>query len=215
MISRLVTVDLVLTACSRLRHRPEYSELDLQQLCGCATSILNTWAQAIEMRGLAVSLETIVENAFSQLGPEFTLDSLLETGNALIQEAGQIECYLSARSLQTIDYALVSGLETALDDKETIKWFTAAKQIIGAKNPTDASRSLRSLLAWLPSFVGASNDSTLQEKLNQILNNKKPKIPKAFVSLLRSNYYWRYKKHKKTVSKPTKRHNSQRRKKIV
>jgi hypothetical protein len=55
MISRLVTVDLLVTATTRLNDQlPEEAALGM----------LNRWAQKIETLGVSVSLNCILDNAF-------------------------------------------------------------------------------------------------------------------------------------------------------
>jgi hypothetical protein len=191
LISRLVTVDLVLTTSERLHRRQEYSALDLRQLYTHSTSILNHWAKAIETRGLSCSLGAIVENAFLFFEPGAPIDSLRDIGNQLIEVAGQIEHLLSGeRSIQPFQVDSYQEFETALEDEDTIEWFTAAKEITDVVNATNASESLKACLAWLPNYIGASAE--LRKKMDQTLDFKKP-IPKAFVALLRDRYYHLYK----------------------
>jgi hypothetical protein len=202
LISRLVTVDLVLTTCERLRQLPEYNGLDPKQLYDQAISILKDWAHDIETRSLTVSLDAIVENAFwklPQTGPR--ADALLDIGKQLIDSAGDYQFFLSGdRSVQPYQTAFRQELEAALKDTVTVEWFIAAKEITMLKNSTDASAALRACLAWLPDYVLAAGDSFLRQELNQFLGGKKHHIPKAFVTRLRETYYPAYKNIKKALS---------------
>ena len=63
MISRLVTVDLLLTMSECLRLLPQYRELDSTGMYKVCEPVLNGWAKRIEAEGLSVSLGAITENA--------------------------------------------------------------------------------------------------------------------------------------------------------
>jgi hypothetical protein len=192
MISRLVTVDLILTAAQRLHQLPEYQGLDLKALYQISKQVLNEWAKRIEAEGLLISLRAIVENTFLVFAqPDEPIDSLLKLGNELIDAAGQIEFWLSAdRWLQPDQTRSLQELENAVGDKQSIDWFAGAKQIIGIKNSTEASNTLKEAFAWLLNDRNAPENSILRKFLIEAINGQKPVIPFAFASLFKDRYLW-------------------------
>ena len=63
MISRLVTVDMILMTSERLHQLPSFQNLELRQLYQFSMQILNSWAKRIEAEALSLSLSAIIESA--------------------------------------------------------------------------------------------------------------------------------------------------------
>jgi hypothetical protein len=197
MISRLVTVDLLLTFSQRLHQLPEYRNLDVKELYDISTLILNAWAQRIESEGLSVSLRAIVENVFLVFQADASIDSLLDLANQLIDCAGRIESLLSGeRLVQPAQTQSLQELENAVGDKASIEWFAGAKQIIGIANSTDAANTLKEALTWLLNDRDPPANSLLRQFLTKAINGAQPDIPRAFASLFKDRYLLVFKSHR-------------------
>src|SRR5262249_51176893 len=102
MISRLVTIDLILTLSLRLR---QCEPLRISEKCdldfyAAVRDILNHWARQIEEQGLSVSLETIAENAaqiFRSSKTEALWQHLTQIGDSLIEQARELEVVILNR----------------------------------------------------------------------------------------------------------------------
>jgi hypothetical protein len=143
MISRLITVDLLLTVSYRLAQLSECKGRDIKELYDISKPILNEWAQRIEREGLSVSLQAIVENTFLFAQPNTSVDSLRIRGHDVIGCAGQVELFLCERGGQPMQIQWLEQFETAVNDKQTVEWFEGAKQITELKNSTQASDNLK------------------------------------------------------------------------
>ena len=197
MISRLVTVDLLLTVSQRLRQLPEYRNLDVKELYDISMLILNEWAQRIEREGLSVSLRAIVENAFLVFQADASIGSLLDLANQLIDCAGRIESLLSGeRLVRPAQTQSLQELENAVGDKASIEWFAGAKQIIGIANSTDAANTLKEALTWLLNDRDPPANSLLRQFLTKAINGAQPDIPRAFASLFKDRYLLVFKSHR-------------------
>lgn len=194
-ISRLLTVDSILTLAQRLHRIPEYGELDLKQLYEVSKVLLNNCAKRIETEGLSVSLGTIVQNLifFFDHRQEYSIDLLIATADDLIGAASQIESFIAGeRSSQPARLELLGKVETALQDRQIVAWFAGAKQIAGVKNPTDASDQLKESFAWFLKLFGKISPSEyplLSQFLEKAISDKKPDIPEAFAAVFKANYY--------------------------
>jgi hypothetical protein len=193
MISRLVTVDLLLTVSQRLGQLSECKGRDLKELYDISKPILNEWAQRIEREGLSVSLEAIVENAFLITQPNTSIDSLRNMGHDVIGCAGQVEFFLSERGGQSVQIQWLQEFETAVNDERKAVWFEGAKEITGLKNSTEASDNLKKAFAWFLKTENLPEDSPLQKFLTEASNGQEPDIPLALVSLFQ-DYYQRMRK---------------------
>jgi hypothetical protein len=194
MISRLVTVDVLLTVCQHLGQLPECKGRDLKELYDISKPILNEWAQRIEREGLSVSLQAIIENTFLFTQPNTSIKSALDLGHQMIDCAGRLESFLCERGGQSFQIQWLQEFETAVNDERTVEWFKGAKEITGVKNPTDASDNLKKALAWFLKVETPPKNSPLRNFLSEATNGKRPDIPLAFVSLFRDGYYLRFRK---------------------
>jgi hypothetical protein len=190
MISRLVTVDLILMMSQRLHQFPGIQGTDPLVLYDICRSVLNEWARRIESDGLSVSLNAIAENALFLFSLPNNQRGLIDLGNDLINRARDIEEHLGLKRYLSLGQPpLLAKLEKAARTSGTLKWFDAAKRVMDLKNSTDASEQLRSLLEWLPRYVdpdGSSFDefSAFGQILASSKSDKQPDLPEQLVSEL-------------------------------
>jgi hypothetical protein len=137
MISRLVTVDLILTVFQRLHQLPEFSDLERTELVEISKLILNEWAMRIESEGLSVSLEAILQNAFLFFTqPDAPINLLLDYGDQLIDCAGRIESLLAAeRVVQPDQTQSLQELENAVRGEGSVGCLTQPSESLGIVIP--------------------------------------------------------------------------------
>ena len=185
MISRLVTVDLLLTMAERLRLLPQYRELDSIALYKECKSVLNGWAKRIEAEGLSVSLGAISENALKSLRPD-NQSLLASIGDRLIDSAGEIELLLCGdRLTQSLKTSGLPKLENAANSGNPLPWGEAAKKITGLENVTDAGRKLQQLFGHLLTWDNPEEGSAYPKLLTEGINETKPGIPEQLLPILK------------------------------
>jgi hypothetical protein len=185
MISRLVTVDLLLTMSERLRLLPQYRELDWAALYEVCESVLNGWAKRIEAEGLSVSLGAISENALKSFSRPDNQSLLTSIGDRLIDSAGEIEWLLCAKRMtQSLKTGVL--LENAANSGNPLPWGEAAKKITGLeKNVTNAGRKLQQFFGHLLSWDNPEEGSAYRKLLTEGINGTKPVIPEQLVPKLK------------------------------
>jgi hypothetical protein len=204
MISRLVTVDLILTMSERLHLVPRCRDLELRQLYDVSTPILNRWAKRIEAEGLSVSLSAITENALVYFSLPDNKSDLDKIGDQMIDCAGQIELFLyGERSIQPAKITLLQELEKAARAEESVDWFDGAKQIANVINQTEAADTLKEAFTWVLNYADLPDNSILRQFLNSGVNGENPDIPLAFVSLFKDPWLPWFKRHRR-IHKHTK-----------
>ena len=180
MISRLVTVDLVLRVSHRLFLEARYPSLPCYE---AAIQVLNGWAKRIESEGLAVSLDAIAENALVRFSmPDNTTAELKDIGNDLIDSAEHIELILALRRIA--NQKPLKDWENAAQPVNPVEWFEAAKQITDLKNSTDASHRLQKLCVWTLDFE-PKEGSALRKLLDEAVNGECPDIPEQLIGKLK------------------------------
>src|ERR1700737_3343121 len=149
MISRLVTVDLLVTAATRINsQRPQGDPI---KLFSSVVEILNCWAHKIESQGVSVSVECILDNVFwlkeQQQCVEW--DDFKNLGLDLIETAAEFDSRLTSdRCLQSVSRPQMERVERAPERQDKVAFREAAKIVTGVKNPTEASESCRKCLNW-------------------------------------------------------------------
>ena len=179
MISRLVTVDLVLTVSHRLSLEAKDPSLPYYE---AAIQILNGWAKRIESEGLAVSLDAISENALLRFSMPDNTSELRDIGNDLIERTKHIELLLTLGRLA--NQKPLEDWENAAQPVNLVEWFQAAKQITGLKNSTDASHRLQKLCVWTLDFE-PKEGSALRKLLDEAVNGECPDIPEQLIGKLK------------------------------
>jgi hypothetical protein len=188
MISRLVTVDLVLTMSQRLRLLPELNECGCEALYEVCIKVLNGWAKRIETEGLNVSLDSIAENALSHFLLPTNTEWLPDIGDKLIDWASRIESSLCGeRWIQPFAVQRLQDLENAVRTGKPIEWFEAAKRITELANSTDASNRLQEFFTWLLRDIDLDENSTLRQLLTIGGSGKKPDIPEPLILEVRKH----------------------------
>ena len=178
MISRLVTVDLLLTMAERLRLLPQYRELDWAALYKECKFVLNGLAKRIEAEGLSVSLGAISENALTSYSLQDNQSPLALIGDRLIDSAGEIELLLCGdRLTQSLKTSGLPKLENAANSGNPLPWGEAAKKITGLENVTDAGRKLQQLFGHLLTWDNPEEGSAYRKLLTEGINETKPGIP--------------------------------------
>jgi hypothetical protein len=191
MISRLVTVDLILTMSERLHLVPRCRDLELRQLYDVSTPILNRWAKRIEAEGLSVSLSAITENALVYFSLPNNQSELADIGDRIITCAGQVESLLCGeRSMRLLmQTTLLQELENAAKSGNSIEWVEAAREITTAKkNQTNASERLQKYFRLLLTWDKAEDGSPYRDLLTKGVNGEKPRIPKQLVQKLKTRF---------------------------
>jgi len=179
LISRLVTVDLVLTVSHRLSLEAKDPSLPYYE---AAIQILNGWAKRIESEGLAVSLDAISENALLRFSMPDNTSELRDIGNDLIDSAEHIELILALRRIA--NQKPLKDWENAAQPVNPVEWFEAAKQITDLKNSTDASHRLQKLCVWTLDFE-PKEGSALRKLLDEAVNGECPDIPEQLIGKLK------------------------------
>jgi len=184
LISRLVTVDLVLTVSHRLSLEAKDPSLPYYE---AAIQILNGWAKRIESEGLAVSLDAISENALLRFSMPDNTSELRDIGNDLIERTKHIELLLTLGRLA--NQKPLEDWENAAQPVNLVEWFQAAKQITGLKNSTDASHRLQKLCVWTLDFE-PKEGSALRKLLDEAVNGACPPIPERLIGKLKEFHRW-------------------------
>jgi hypothetical protein len=191
MISRLVTVDLILMMSLRLYQVPKMQGSDPLVLYDVCMLVLNQWAKRIEKEGLSVSLQTVTENSLSLFLSSSDQRELIDIGHDEINRAKDIEEKLSlGRVIGLGSFAQLEKLEQAARSGDRVKWSEAAKKIMGVKNSTEAKRRLQRFCVWLPGFVHLDESTkdeypTLSHLLASAANGECPEIPSELIPHLR------------------------------
>ena len=188
MISRLVTVDLILTVSLRVCERELLPiTTDEFQLYRDILRVLDGWAKTIERQGLAVSLETIATNAVEMAPKDYPtalhpLMGLIATGYELISRSRDIESYLSFdRSLALLKQPTESEITLALNDHEFIGFKDAAAQITGLERSADGQKLLKEFLDWFrDNFTDGSSEA--RTLLDEVISGDR-RMTKAAVRL--------------------------------
>jgi hypothetical protein len=187
MISRLVTVDSILTMSEQLRRMLTRQNLDLKKRYDLSVSMLDTWAKKIEAKGLSVSLNTIMDNAFRRR-PD-SLSNLESVGDHLIDDATEIEWHLSGnRFVQSAKSSVPLVLENAAKSGDLIPFGKAAAQIVCLENSTDAAPILQQYFRGLLPWENPGDSPEYHKLLTAGANGGRPKIPKLLVLSLEFQY---------------------------
>jgi hypothetical protein len=154
MISRLITVDLILAVSVRLRQWDQLPIIEEGSLDFYASirELLNHWAKQIEEQGLSVSLETIAENAtqiYQSFKGEASWERLTQIGDSLIERAGEIEGLILNRSMEVLRVPRQKEIAKALQEGERVPFKDAAADITERKNSAEAQNLLKEFLTRL------------------------------------------------------------------
>jgi hypothetical protein len=169
MISRLVTVDLILTTSLRLRQWKLLPFTDELELYATVREILNDWARNIEGLSINVSLGTIAENAvqlyhYSEGEPSWP--RLINIGDQLIERAREIEGYILNRSPGLLFAPIQEEIAKAFKEGKAVSFTEAAMDITVLENPSEATGRLKEFLTWLRDQIVCDVESKAYQLLN-------------------------------------------------
>lgn len=197
MISRLVTVDLLVTAVTRIHSQlPQDARGDPAQLFNPVLEILNRWAHKIESQGLSVSLDCILDNVFWLKTRQQYVDAdFAELGLQLIANVPMFDSLLAGSRL-TSDLAnrFMEAMEKALESPDKVSLHEAAKIITELKNSTEAAKSCRKFLNWFNSvcYIRDSLSPKVKAVIEKVLSEpqagKSLEIPRGLAVELRREY---------------------------
>jgi hypothetical protein len=154
MISRLVTIDLVVTVITRVHGQILAEErIDPVDLLQPALDILNQWALKIESSGTAVSLDCILFNVlWLKTLPQYADSDILELGLQLITNAAQFNSLLELKRMaENPPSPLSETMEKALKSGRKLTLHQAAKVVTGLANSTEAANRFFEFLVWFQS----------------------------------------------------------------
>ena len=156
MISRLVTIDLVVTVITRVHGQILAEErIDPVDLLQPALDILNQWALKIESSGTAVSLDCILFNVlWLKTLPQYADSDILELGLQLITNAAQFNSLLELKRMaENPPSPLSETMEKALKSGRKLTFHQAAKVVTGLANSTEAANRFFEFLVWFQSWT--------------------------------------------------------------
>jgi hypothetical protein len=198
MTSRLVSVDLILTVSLRLRQFKllpilEDGALDFYTN---VREVLNHWAKQIESQGLAVSLETIAENAAQILiiaKTELLWERLAQIGDSLIEQAREIEMLILNRSVELMYIPEGQEISKAFREGKLVSFKQAVADVVRKrrdstkppKNSTDAKNSFKDFLRWVLDYAGEPERSLLVDIID-----KEQELSTGAVELFKSRNYF-------------------------
>src|SRR5260370_1075459 len=142
MISRLVTIDSLVTAITRMHSQlPHDTRGYPVELFNFVLEILNRWAHMIESRGASVSLDCILDNVFWLKTQQRYVDAdFTELGLQLIADAAMFDNLLDgSRSTKNFTSPEMEQMEKALKNSDKVSFHKAAKIITELTNPTEAA----------------------------------------------------------------------------
>ena len=199
MISRLVTVDLILSTSLRLQKSTVFPITEEQlAFYGAIRDLLNGWARKIEGRGLAVQLGTIIESALrvylagTETPANTWMNDLMSIGDQLIQRAGEIEGHILNRSAELLFAPIQEEIAKALTEGDPVKFTQAATDIVTLrnstkplKNPTEARNRLKEFLTWIRDY--ASDDE--RSLIDDVIKEKRELTTSAVELFKRRDYF--------------------------
>jgi hypothetical protein len=189
MISRGVTVDLLLTMSERLRLLPKYRELDRVALYEMCKPVLKEWARRIEALELSVSLGAISQNALTCYSLPDNQFELAEIGDRLIDSAVQIESFICAeRMTRLLKTTSLLELENLAKSGNEVPWTKAVMQITGLKNATEAGNKLKQFFQHLLVWDNPEEGFAYRKLLTDGVNGIAPAIPHQLVARLKERF---------------------------
>jgi len=151
MISRLVTIDLLVSAVTRTRGQLPGSEWkESIELFNTLLKTFNCWAHKIESQGASVSLDCIFENVlWLKTQQQYFNADFEELGLKLIADASYLDSLLGmGRATQNVPRPDMEKMEKALESSDKVSFYEAARITTVLKNPTEAAESFRNFLDW-------------------------------------------------------------------
>ncbi|MFY9984974.1 MAG: hypothetical protein WAK31_09450 [Chthoniobacterales bacterium] len=193
MTSRLVTVDLILTTSLRLRN---WKLLPMTKeewvFYANVREVLNGWAKQIETQGLAISLDTIAENAwqiYRKSKKKDSWDHFFEIGNQLIGRAREIEMQEVDRLTDLVNVPAREEIIKTLARGERITFKKAALELTVLTNPSDAQERLEKFLTWVRNSIARYPDSKAYQMLSDVIIARAPLTISA-IKLFKTRRYF-------------------------
>jgi hypothetical protein len=193
MTSRLVTVDLILATSLRLRNwklLPVTTEE--QVLYGNVRHLLDGWAKQIETQGLAISLDTIAENAwqiYRRSKKKDSWDIFFEIGSQLISRAREIEIQDQSRLMDLVDVPAREEIIKALAEGERITFKKAALELTVLTHSTEAQARLEKFLTWVRDSIARYPDTKAYQILSDVIAARAPLTTSA-IKLFKTRRYF-------------------------
>jgi hypothetical protein len=193
MTSRLVTVDLILATSLRLRNwklLPMTNEEWV--LYTKVREILDGWAKQIETQGLAISLDTIVENAwqiYCRSKKKDSWDHFVEIGSQLIGRAREIEMQELDRLMDLVNVPAREEIIKALAEGERVTFKKAALELTVLTHSTDAQERLKRFLTWVRDSIARYPDSRAYQMLSDVITARAPLTTSA-IKLFKTRRYF-------------------------